>query len=789
MGATRGEAASDAVHFFVSGLTCADCAAQFEESIRELEGIKSAQLNFGAGRLVVRGIFHPREIMRHAKRAGYQATVVDSTGRLPYGPLARDVGPVWFLALAALFFVGGVVAAQIGLSWPDALAPYIPRALDLETVLFAASIFYGGFYPLRRALHGLFHRRLDAGFVAVTVAVGAMIIGEWLQAAAAIGLFSLRELLLSRSLEGARRSVRRAWRSLPDEAVRVSHGNEAAAGAAHDEADGEAEPVHDAAASHALAPEASDVAISSDSGESQSAGESVAAGPHVRPPGDQQEGTPIAQIAAGDVCLVGPGQRVPVDGVVVHGGAIVHEPPLAGAEMPGGKRTGDFVRAGSRVDEGEIRVRAQRPAAESELVRCLNCVEEAQGTPLLTLRWTARVSVLISSVAVLAALAAALAPPLVLGRSAAPWLEIGLGLLVLSFPCAFSATTPTVLASAISHFAGLGVLVKNGDALERLARVNVIAFEKDGAYTQTRLAVEEIYPLGGWNEQEVLALCAGLAWGVDDPVAAALVQAAIETEAGTVTVERSEAGDGGFVEGIIGGERYAVGPVDAMRGRGVALTPVLAMVAGLEKDGKVVALVAHGQEPIAVAALRETVIEESRRALLRLKRMRGIDTVVMLTGDDGPGVTAAAIELQADEYRAGLRPDEKAGAIKQYQRQGKKVAMIGRYEQDRPALAVADVGIAMGSLGEIDALEKADLLLVGENFSKLPHARALARRALAVGWQNAVLVLLIKVAALVLLGLGRLALWQTAVADFLMVAIVALGVPRISRRIRLPQTR
>ena len=423
------------------------------------------------------------------------------------------------------------------------------------------------------------------------------------------------------------------------------------------------------------------------------------------------------------------------------------------------------------------------------LARALRLIEEAQATPLAALRWGGKVSKILSPLAVVAAIVTAVGPPLFLGRALAPWLEAGLSLLVISFPCTLAVCTQAVMIPAIVASAKLGVLVKSGNVLERLARVNLVAFEKNGAFTKSRLKLTDIYPLAGWSKQDVLAMSAGIAWGLEDPIGEALVQAAIELNTGMVTADSSGIGDSGSVEAVVAGETYAVGDVSVMERRGVALTPVLAMITALEKEGKIVALVVQRQAPIAVVALTETVIEESRRALLRLTRMGGIDALIMLTGEDERAAAAAAGELKVDEYRAALRPEEKLGEIKQRQREGHRVAMVADGYRDRAALAVADVGIALGPLGMIDALDKADILMVGNNFRRLPHARELARRALWMGRQNIIVTLLVKGAALVLLALGQLTLWQAALADFVSAALVILGGAHMLRKVRLPRVR
>lgn len=723
----RGEGGAEGVDFSVSGLTCAECARQWEQSVRELDGVKAAHLNFASGKLTVRGLVKPRDVIRHAQRAGYQAAVVDATGKHLDGSLARPAARIWFLLLAAAFWVAGFVASQTGLTWPTLLLPLLPSTITLENALYVGAMFYGGYYPLKSALYGLWHRKLGANFAAVMVTAGALILGEWRDGAAVISLFALRELLLAEGLDGMRGIIRRMWRRLPERVIRIE--------------------------------------------------------------GDRRDDVPLDEARPGDVLAVEPGQRLGTDGRIVQGACLLHETPISGAEAPVPKREGDGVCAGSAVTEGEIYVQVERAAKESALVEALRRVEAAQASPLPSLRWTERCSRFLSLIVMLAAVAVASVPPLILGKAIAPWLYSGLALLLLSLPCALAVCGPAVTMSAVNAAARNGLVVTSGEALEQLARVQVIAFDQTAAFTRARLKVTEVYPLEGWSKEEVLAVAAGVAWGLDDPIGEALVKAAIEAKTGVVTAESSEHVDGGAVEATVGETRYAVGSVAAMERRGTALTPVLVMLRALEREGRLIALVAEEYEPIAVVALAETIKDESARALCRLKRLPGVDSLVMLTDEDERIAAVKADELQVDEGRATSRTKDRVEVIRSFQRRGKKVAMVGDCEKDRTALAAADSGIALGPLTAVHRLGKADVLMVGNDLGKLPVSIAMARRAIKAGHRSAIMVVGIKVIALVTVGLGRLTLWQAALADLVAAVVVILGSVRLLGKIRIPAAR
>lgn len=778
----RGEADAEGFDFSISGLTCADCAGQWERAVRELDGVKSAHLNFASGKLTVQGFIRPREVIRHAERAGYQAALVDATGKLLRGSLARPAARFWFWLLAAAFCVAAFLSRELELAWPQWLAAFLPPIITLEKALYAGAVFYAGYYPLKSALYGLWRRKPDANFVAVIVTAGALILGEWRDGALLITLFSLRELLLAESWERVRAVLRRMWRHFPERVTRIEEGR----GQSGERGD-QAGDRHDAGGREQSAGQDDVIAQR----EASAHGEQTAQPGQAGDPGEAGRGVdvPLHDVRPGDVLAVAPGERVGADGFVVQGVSLVEETPLSGAEAHVLKREGDRVFAGSAAGEGELYVRVEKAAEESALASALRQLEAAQGTPFNGLRWAARFSRVLSFLTILLAVVVAVVPPLVLGKAIAPWFYTGLVLLFLSLPCALAASLPAVVMSGVTAASQLGFLVTNASAFERLARAQVIAFDQSGAFTRERLKVMEIYPLQGWSRHEVLAVAAGVAWGLDDPIGEALVQAAIEAGTGMVTAEDAEHVEGGAVEATVDEKRYAVGSVPAMERRGTALTPVLPILNTLEREGRLVALVAEGSEPIAVVALAETIKDASARALRRLERVPGVQSLVMLTDESEVVAAIKAVELQVDDVRVTPRPEDRVEVIKEFQRQGKKVAVVGDCARDRAALVAADVGIALGSLDAVERLGKADALMVGDDLSKLPAGIALARRVIRAARRALWIAIGIKAAALALVGASHLTLWQAAVADLLAAFAVLWQSLRLLGKIRIPAMR
>lgn len=728
-----GEGSHGGAKFRVSGLTCPECAAQFERALNGLDGMERAELNFGAGLLFIKGPYGPNEIIRFARRAGLQAVLLDRMGKARPGrkaPSEGAAGRIAFLLLAFLFIAGGVAVRELELTWPPAVLEYLPEPVTLERAVFALALFYGGYHPVIRACSGLWRRRVEASFLAVCAAAGALLLDRWMEAACVVTLFAAGDLLQASYMDRIRRTVW-SWRErIPGRAVR-------------------------------LAREQGDAA------------------------GERSEEVSIEEIAPGDTCLVLPGEVFPVDGVIVQGASAVSASVLGGAQLSTEKREGERVDAGS-VNGGEaVHVRAERPAAESGISLALDVLEEALGAPGPGQKWVHRLAAVATPFFLFAAVALATLPSLVLGEPIGPWLYAGLILLVLAQPCVLALCVPAACCAALVSCAKSGVLARSGEALGRLARVDTLAFGPDAVLTGNRLDVFEVLPLAGWSQQRALALAAGVVWGRDDAIANAVVEAAVEAESGIVMVDAASADEFGNAVATVGDQSYVFGELKSLERRGVALTPVLAKINALRSEGMQVALLVEGKEPVALFSLIETVKEGSRRAIARLRKL-GIDRLVMVCEKESRASALAAALLELDRRVVAPRPAERTEAVKELQREGRRVGWL-RARAEEPAggrspVPAADVALTYGPLAEAGRARAADIMLIGDDLEKLPFAVAFARRMVRIARQNLAAVAALKAAGLVLLFFGTMRLWMAAGLELAAAALVVLNSRRLLRR-------
>ena len=573
--------------------------------------------------------------------------------------------------------------------------------------LYLLSMAAGGWFVARSALLSLRNRSLDMNVLMALAALGAVGIGAYAEGAWVLVLFAVGTTLEAYALDRSRRSVRALMDLAPLQARVLDDGDERL--------------------------------------------------------------VPVEEVVEGTLFAVRPGERVALDGVVVEGASSVDEAPITGESIPRDKAAGDEVFAGSLNDRGALVVRASRPAEASTLARIAELVEEAQGSRAPSERFVDRFARIYTPLVFGAALLVALVP-IALGGDADTWVYRALALLIVACPCSLVISIPVAVVSAVGGLARRGVLVKGGQALEDLARVEAVAFDKTGTLTLGLPQLVEVVTLDGAGEDEALRLVASLERHSEHPLAAALVRAARErglSPAGvTGFAVRPGRGVGGTVEGRA---LWAGGPRLAAERRASA-------PAELEARGRTTIVLGEGDRALAAFGLADMVRPEAREALDAL-REGGLGRQVMLTGDSERVARAVAGELGVGEWRAGLLPEDKLRAIRDLG----PAAMVGDGINDAPALAAARVGIAMGAAGTDAALAAADVALMSDDLRRLPDAVGGARRALGVMRQNVVASLVVKGVFVVLAPLGLVTLVMAVAADMGMSLLVTLNALRLLR--------
>jgi Cu+-exporting ATPase len=435
---------------------------------------------------------------------------------------------------------------------------------------------------------------------------------------------------------------------------------------------------------------------------------------------------PLADVAVGDRLRVRPGENVPTDAVVLEGDSAVDEAMISGEAMPVGKRAGDRVTGGTRNGNGTLVVRAERVGSDTVLARIVALVAEAQRSRAPIQRLADRVSAWFVP-AVLIVAAVTFAAWFAFGPE--PRLAHGLvnavAVLVIACPCALGLATPMSIMVATGRGALAGVLVKDAAALERLESVDTLVVDKTGTLTEGKPRLTATVPVDGVAEERLLARAAALERGSEHPLAAAIVAGAGDRglESGGITEFQAVPGKG--VVGRLAGERVAVGNDALLEHLGVALpAPLAQRAAELRASGATVAFVVFGDRAAGLLAIADAIKESTPAALalLREERLR----VIMLTGDHETAARAIARQLGIDEVVAGVPPDEKAARVKALRAAGRVVAMAGDGINDAPALAEADVGIAMGTGTDV-AMDTASITLMSGDLRGVARARRLGR--------------------------------------------------------------
>jgi Cd2+/Zn2+-exporting ATPase len=400
---------------------------------------------------------------------------------------------------------------------------------------------------------------------------------------------------------------------------------------------------------------------------------------------------PADSLALDAVVLVRPGDRVPADGVVVSGASAVDEAPVTGESVPKRKEKGDQVFAGTVNQEGVLRVRVTAAAADNTIARIVQLVEEAQESKAPTERFIDRFSRYYTPAVMVLAALVAVVPPLAVDGDWSAWVYRGLAVLLIGCPCALVISTPAAIAAALSAGARRGLLIKGGAVLEGLRRVTRVAFDKTGTLTEGRPKVTDIVALDR-DEAEVLRLAAALEAGSSHPLALAVLARA--QEAGVAVEAATDAGalGGKGVTGTLAGVALFFGSPRAAAERAQLADDTSAEIARLNDEGKTVSVVVAGSVVAGLVAMRDEPREDARAGIAALRAL-GADAV-MLTGDNARTATAIAAGLGL-EARAGLMPEDKQRIVGEMKREGRVVAKVGDGINDAPALAAADIGIAM----------------------------------------------------------------------------------------------
>jgi Cd2+/Zn2+-exporting ATPase len=684
----------------VPSMDCPSCARKVDDALDEVDGVQAVDLQPATGTATVTHDDRASTdaVVAAVEGAGYEVADAATDGTAEIAPPAE----VWTSRRAlqtwtgAALLVPGLVLAFLLPGLNPAVTEVLGVELAVADLLFLGAAAVAGRPVLAEGVESARDLRLDVDLLMGTAIVAAVAVGYYEEAATLAVLYSVAELLEEYAMDRARSSLRELMALSPDEATVLEDGEEVSRA--------------------------------------------------------------VDEVHVGDRVAVRPGEKVPMDGVVVEGASAVDESPVTGESVPVDKAAGDEVYAGSLNEEGYLEVEVTVEADDRTIARVVSLVREAQREKTERERFVDRFAGYYTPVVVALAILTAAAPPLALGAPWRPWFVNGLTLLVISCPCAFVISTPVSVVSGLTSAARNGVLVRGGTHLETLGAVDAVAFDKTGTLTTGDLAVTEVVPADGQSEEDVLAAAAALEARSEHPIAEAIVAHADDANVAVPDATDFESVTGKGVRGRLDGrearstsERASddsprardllVGKPAFLESRGVSLDAPTAdgrsladALADHQANGDTAVVVGTPESALGVVAVADQIRPDAERVVARL-RDQGIARIVMLTGDDERTARAVAEQVGIDDYRAGLLPDEKVAAVEELA-DGDGVAMVGDGINDAPALAAATVGVAMGAAGTDTALETADVALMGDDLAKLPYLRELSSRAVGVIRQN-----------------------------------------------------
>jgi Cd2+/Zn2+-exporting ATPase len=572
----------------------------------------------------------------------------------------------------------------------------------LVRAVFLVAIVAGGVYTARRAWAATRVMSLDINVLMLVAVVGATIIGEWSEGATVTFLFAFAQILEARSMDRARNAIRALMDLTPPEAVVRRNGDEV----------------------------------------------------RVR----------LDDVRVDEVVLVRPGEKIPLDGVVVSGRSPVNQAPITGESLPVEKAIGDEVFGGTINGYGALDVRVTHLRQDTTLARIIALVELAQSQRAPSQAFVERFARYYTPAVIALAIAIAIVPPLVMAQPFGVWFYRALVLLVISCPCALVISTPVSVVSAIAAAARKGVLIKGGAHLERIGTARCVAFDKTGTLTRGSPHVVEVIPLNGTAADEILEIAAGLEARSEHPIGRAILARAVESGIALPESVEFRSIPGRGAEAVVDGQHALVGNHRLIEERGLCDASIHSKLDALAATGRTAVLIARTERPLGIIALADRSRESARDAI-DLLRCQGVERVVMLTGDNQASAAVLAQELGVDETYAELLPHDKVEAVKKLREKHGTVAMVGDGVNDAPALAAADVGIAMGAAGTDVALETADIALMADELLKIPFAIRLGRATLRNIQVNVTLSLGLKAVFLALAVVGSATLWMAVMAD------------------------
>ncbi|MCB1110575.1 MAG: cadmium-translocating P-type ATPase [Chlamydiia bacterium] len=472
----------------------------------------------------------------------------------------------------------------------------------------------------------------------------------------------------------------------------------------------------------------------------------------------------VEEVQVGERLLIRPGEKIPLDGVVEKGSTSIDQSPITGESMPVQKKEGDDVFAGTLNGEGAFECRVTKGANDTTLARIIHLVEEAQSRRAGAQQWVEKFAKIYTPIMICIALLVAIIPPLLVDSLWNVWLYRALVILVIACPCALVISTPVSIVSGMTKAARQGVLIKGGMFLEMPYRLKALALDKTGTLTYGHPEVQEVIPLSGHTEEELLMRAAALEAPSEHPIARAILNYAKKKGVTIKRAENFQVTQGKGAEGTFEGDRYWIGSHRFMHEMKQETPEIHEKALKLEDAGHSIIAIGNSHHVCGLISVADQPRADAHRVIQEIKD-EGVEQVVMLTGDNKPAAQAIARLTGVDEAYAELLPADKVAAIERLKEKWGTIAMVGDGINDAPAMATASFGIAMGAMGTDAAIETSDIVLMSDELSRVPWLIRHSKRTVRIIQQNIAFSLAIKAIFLTLAILGLASLWMAIAAD------------------------
>lgn len=680
--------------FNIPGLCCPAEEKLIRNKLKHIDGIDKLEFNFISQELtLVHNSVDINLVIATIKTGGMQAKVKDK-----YAPKVKVKQPLTSHMNWALIIIAAIMAlsAEIYSYISHTEKSYLVMGLSLAAILLIGKeTFIKGWLALRSLT-------LNIHFLMMLAIAGAVIIGEWPEAAMVTVLFALAELIERYSLDKARHAIEGLMEMAPEEAL---------------------------------------VKI-----------------------GDTWKVVPVADILLNSIIKIKPGDRIPIDGVIVSGHSSINQAPITGESIPVEKNIDDVVYAGTINELGSFEFKVTASSDSTLLAKIIHAVEEAQAVKAPTQKFVDQFSRFYTPTMVIIAILIATIPPMFFAEPVYPWFAKALVLLVIACPCALVISTPVTIVSALAAAAKLGLLIKGGTYLENGHKLKVIAFDKTGTITQGKPKITNIIAFNTTTEQKLMHIAASLNIHSEHPVAHAIVSSYQQnTTEPLLEVVKFNAIPGNGVSGYVNGDIYYVGNHRLAEANRICNPEIETQLIALEREGKTTVIISTDKQALGIIAVADSIRDTSAKAIKELHQL-GIKTV-MITGDNQATAEAISKSVGIDEVYANMLPDNKLDTINQLIKKYTFVGMVGDGINDAPALASASIGFAIGNEGTDIALETADVAFMENNLSKLPTFINLSKKASTTLKQNISFAIAVKAIFFILAVTGKATLWMAVLAD------------------------